>query len=244
MLSRFRNPARDIMEIGRAVVPTRQDNWGTTAQLDAPAVAAPLIIVESRDLIDVALPDDHAGPFVITLSGPDDGLLAPGGIPNTRGLNAVLTFGSGGAVVSATCDWVRGQRICVHCSRVRVNAAWTTNSIIGAAPASINIGAFAAFGAATGHQPAQLTDFLGALAVLAAQTVRVPYLARRAILAGTPVNVPFNVAFLDPNGAVICNYVTAAYPATVPIPGGARWITVTNGGAVISQPRIIWELDL
>jgi hypothetical protein len=239
MLSRFRNPARDIEEIGRPIYPVRQDNWGTTAQLDS---VLGNTLIESRDLVDVALPDDHAGPFVITLSGPDDGMLEPAAFPITRGLNAELLFGTGGSAVTVLCDWIRGQRICLHAGRVRVRALWGVP--VSNSTRSINVGAFAAFGTATGHQPAQLTDFLGGLAVLAGQTVRVPYLARRAILTGTPVNVPFNVDFLDPNGAVINNYVTAAYPATVPIPGGARWVTVTNGGAVISQPRIIWELDL
>jgi hypothetical protein len=239
MLSRYRNPAQDDMEVRRIAYPVRQDNWGTTAQLDSLIGVG---LVESRDLIDVALPDDNAGPMVITLTGPDDGFVVPTVSPDTRNLRAELQFGTGGASVTVTTDWIRGQKLCLHAGRVRLRALWQIG--VSNATRTINVGAFAAFGTATGHQPAQLTDFIIPLAVLAANTVRVPYLARTATLAGTPVNVPFNVDFLDPLGIVICNFVVAAYPATVPVVGGARWITVTNGGAVPSQPRIIWGLDL
>jgi hypothetical protein len=247
MLSRYRGPRTDLEEMGNPIsMPVRQDNWGTTVSLIGPDVFG-VTVIESRDLIDVTRTDDQSGPFTIALTGPHDALLAPGIVPMTFGLQAEIIWGTGGAFSVARCDWVRGQLLSVAGGRLRVRVVWQ-QVIVNAAPTNISVGAFAANSALHGHRPAQLTTYLGNLIAgppPGFETVAVPIMARRLVLTGTPVNAPLNVDFLHPTGGVINNYVVAFYPSlALPIPNGARWVTVTNGSQAACSPRLIWELDL
>jgi hypothetical protein len=245
-LSRGINPAREYDEMARVAMPLRQDNWGATIQLLAPANVGQAL-VQSQDLVDVSWADDKSRPITVTLNNPEDGIVAvAGGFPTMFDLIAELTFGTGGATSTAHCDWVRGQVLTVFAGRLRLRALW--NTILGNALAGITVGAFAGIGASAGHRPAQFTNRCAALAAVPApgvQVVPVPMLARRLFVAGTPVNVPVNIQFQTPGGGIVADYAVAGYPSLpLLIPNGSRFCQVTNAGQQIVTAELVWELDL
>jgi hypothetical protein len=167
---------------------------------------------------------------------------------------AIVTWGMGGAKVTAEVDFVRGTSINVPASTVDLTAAVPSDGIN--APGTTGLYTLRAFVGPGYPRPgnAQRTVFLGELALGDESDVfAIPAFAKRATVigcdpaAGTPAVTVAYLRFWRSPDATECvgNYlVNANQPLPFNVPNGAAYFTVVSGMSATADFLTCFELTI
>lgn len=173
------------------------------------------------------------------------------------GVQAEITFGTGGATQTVDVDWQRGLQLTVIANSINIVAKYVTNTAN--VPADLRLIATIGNGPRGGPTNATLTQAFFALPGQLAQTANFPIPA----FARSFTILPFKTLlgpFTDPyvvtssvllqgnqtpsNGAFINFDRIPSFSSGVPIPTGALYWNVNNAGAGNVAGFMVWNIDL
>lgn len=235
------------------------------SQVDVqPGLPAAIVPPQTTQLVSLQGDVGDAGPWTVTLAGPNRtlvtgiGVQAAAGIPD---LFARISYGVGDNMQIVDVDWCHGVQVTVFGAQISVEVVAPFNR-----PAGVNIGPVSASVApgvrATG-QPPQRTIRFGENGLVAPTPIAagvtdiivIPQMARRvrhscvasAALART-------LQILDPIGTVIAQYAYAnstgrIFPQwaggdMIDLPRSASRVAITNNDAALSMTQVHAVFDL